>query len=1149
MSRVCGSDKGNCCELELNVPRGSNRLTSMPDRRASCLQNWLLLVTVWVVAGNLSAQTGGEVQFVGVEHSTGNGSTLLRVRQAPLEGSIVAMIGEKSSHLVVCGGQAFWAASGPSGTRLYRSRTSGSGVDLLGQSSGANASTTQLVTDGRVVYWSIRTDSGGCALFRFFASDVSSQFAYVAGFRGVAKDLVVENQEAFWAVETASGVTVYRFGRTIVPPAFSLTGVRFAGMALDSGKLWIMVNRTSPVRAVVVRYHLGKRVVEDVHDVTGEGGEIKATGGRGVWVLAPPGGAPLQLFRCAVESNTPTQFAVDSAGMTSSRGLVLTDRQVAWWGSSGSTAVCAFFPRADAPPANIFRSTDTQIDSVIGFGEDFWMATRATSGSSPAFLRFFELGASGSIGETRTLESPAPARALQAGRWHMLAAQDASLFATDRQGGTEVVGIPDSASTQIATGEAQTSSLFFAANANAEDRRLFSVSGGGVSGNFSFPKNMFVWDDKLWFTARAADPIRQLISGSLVTQSFTPSILPMGANPSEIREFKGRLYVEGDLASSGNGTVARGGLFLNRLAIFSPLGNGPIAAPPRPLLDYQGLAFFPSSTLGGLTAASLTAPDKTIYLPVPSVANPDISGLVGWQDTVFGHVGLQPGGGRVMFRYPIGSGTTDFSTHVMTADAFGPLTACQDRLYFVAKSGTSETVYSLNSGDSAPNAIQQMPPVGLLGLQNLRGFVRYGSRLFGIADGYYGSQLVVLSGDSFSTTSAPDPFGSPTVQLFSFQGLLFAATGGTNGNVYWGEGSGWAPVSSTPLADASEFTEYAGSIFFTAGASGQRQLYRLTGPTLEKVSPGTSGAPTDFNPRGLTLHRDMLYFSGNSWSSGIRELWQFNDFRGTGLVMVSNIGNSFAPANPIVDGPRNIQLSFSSLPNNLPAGVTVGTVSAASDELLGPLSYSLVDAWPSAQFSSNGTVVQLARSTAPFSGSPLLLTVRATNRWGIASTSTFSISIVDNRQAWVAANFLGRENDPAISGPESDPDNDGIKNLMEFALGLNPNDGNGSNGAGGLPVGSMELSAPARLKIAFQRPLAFPSGLRYTVESSFNLREWSQVGMMYIDGGGTPIWTGAPGLLTEIIREADGRVECTVRDSADVTIGTARFLRLRVTLQ
>ena len=80
---------------------------------------------------------------------------------------------------------------------------------------------------------------------------------------------------------------------------------------------------------------------------------------------------------------------------------------------------------------------------------------------------------------------------------------------------------------------------------------------------------------------------------------------------------------------------------------------------------------------------------------------------------------------------------------------------------------------------------------------------------------------------------------------------------------------------------------------------------------------------------------------------------------------------------------------------------------------------------------------------------------------------------------WEIASSL----DPATPNATADPDGDGIANLMEFALGLNPN----VNSLIGLPVVSIE---GGYLTLTVTRNAAATATLQFNVQISSNLITW-----------------------------------------------------------
>lgn len=123
---------------------------------------------------------------------------------------------------------------------------------------------------------------------------------------------------------------------------------------------------------------------------------------------------------------------------------------------------------------------------------------------------------------------------------------------------------------------------------------------------------------------------------------------------------------------------------------------------------------------------------------------------------------------------------------------------------------------------------------------------------------------------------------------------------------------------------------------------------------------------------------------------------------------------------------------------------------------------------------------------------------------------------------WRETSFPGQTGDPAISGNMADPDDDGVKNLLEYALGMNP-----LGGEGNLPACSI---SGAYLRLTFQRRVNAPDVVYYP-ESCGDLGDWQP--------NVTEIYASAP--------DANGLQTVIVEDNVPIAeSGGQRFMRVRV---
>ncbi len=124
-------------------------------------------------------------------------------------------------------------------------------------------------------------------------------------------------------------------------------------------------------------------------------------------------------------------------------------------------------------------------------------------------------------------------------------------------------------------------------------------------------------------------------------------------------------------------------------------------------------------------------------------------------------------------------------------------------------------------------------------------------------------------------------------------------------------------------------------------------------------------------------------------------------------------------------------------------------------------------------------------------------TVRANDSRGLVAGATLQV-IVDltNLQSWKLAEFRSDADNPLIAGEFANPDSDEFNNLMEYALGINPNLANSS------PITCELVGEPASLRMTVPRNL-LATDITFTVQVTDDLMDplaWNSQETMIISG-------------------------------------------------
>jgi len=147
-------------------------------------------------------------------------------------------------------------------------------------------------------------------------------------------------------------------------------------------------------------------------------------------------------------------------------------------------------------------------------------------------------------------------------------------------------------------------------------------------------------------------------------------------------------------------------------------------------------------------------------------------------------------------------------------------------------------------------------------------------------------------------------------------------------------------------------------------------------------------------------------------------------------------------------------------------------------------------------------------------------------------------------EAWRLANF-GTSADTGDTANTGDFDHDGIVNLLEYALGLNPTV---ASGAAALPTALRGDAHPLlsdRLAISFSLPSPNPTDVTYIVQASDDLATWTDVASKT----GADDWQWLGGGASHVVTSGSGSVTVKIGDLVPADAGhPRRVMRLKVVI-
>lgn len=188
-----------------------------------------------------------------------------------------------------------------------------------------------------------------------------------------------------------------------------------------------------------------------------------------------------------------------------------------------------------------------------------------------------------------------------------------------------------------------------------------------------------------------------------------------------------------------------------------------------------------------------------------------------------------------------------------------------------------------------------------------------------------------------------------------------------------------------------------------------------------------------------------------------------------------------------------------------------------------PLPASLTHVWSTLSGPNSATFGSASATdtsvTFPSTG---IYKLRLTASDGAVTTfddTTANVTVPLPVDLWRVAKFGANSSNPIIAGDDSDPDHDGIKNLVEYGLGLDPN-------APSNKLPSPSLDGPY-LSLTYQKNLA-ATDVVLTVEESNDLIHWT------------------PSEVTETVLSTTGQTQMIKATTSGT--GQTQFLHLKVTL-
>ena len=140
--------------------------------------------------------------------------------------------------------------------------------------------------------------------------------------------------------------------------------------------------------------------------------------------------------------------------------------------------------------------------------------------------------------------------------------------------------------------------------------------------------------------------------------------------------------------------------------------------------------------------------------------------------------------------------------------------------------------------------------------------------------------------------------------------------------------------------------------------------------------------------------------------------------------------------------PTDLTITNTTVPENQPAGASVGKFGAINTNSASVFTYTLVNGTGSddnGSFAISGNTLQTNAVFRYLDKSSYHVRVREVDQDGMSFEKSLLVSVTPGAYTqWKITNFGNSANDPAVAGNLVDADGDGLSNLVEYALGTSP---------------------------------------------------------------------------------------------------------------